>query len=367
MNLKRKLAAGITAVVMGAAAVPMPADAAQSAIKGDVTGDGVVAIEDATEALTMYARYAASLSLDEWQEEQKAAADVDGNGVVEISDATAILTYYAQYSASLNPDWDDILYGAALSAPVITSALNYGKSFVLSWEPAAGVSGYELYQVDASTWEETMTASVIGTAGTTYEYTGLNVDSEYYFYVKPFVRKGSEVLYGEPSDWMYFSDAGAILDSVELVPHDDFVCYDRSEDETSMEVMYSYKLTDADKATLDAFAAEHFTPEMSRLDKLTVTAEWIHDNVSYAYVGEKWNTIVNKTLVDAVFNYKLGQCLQYNGAMISMMAYMGYDVNLIFLKNGSWQHFTGIVNINGREYPIEAGNWEDGTWVTIIN
>ncbi|MBQ8514817.1 MAG: hypothetical protein IJ496_05410 [Ruminococcus sp.] len=366
MNLKRKLAAGITAVVMGTAAVPMPAKAAQD-IKGDVTGDGMVTIEDATEALTMYARYAASLSLDEWQDEQKAAADADGDGYVEISDATAILTYYAQYSASLNPDWDDILYGEALSAPEITNAVAGADSFVLSWAPADGVSGYELYQVDASTWEETMKASVIGTASTTYEYTGLDTDAQYYFYVKAFVRRDGEVLYGEPSEWVYSMDAEAVLNSAELVPHDDFVCYDRSEDETSTEVMYSYKLTDADKATLEAFAAEHFTPEMSRYEKLAVTAEWIHNNVDYAYVGEKWNTIVNKTLVDAVFNYQLGQCLQYNGAMISMMAYMGYDVNLVFLKNGSWQHFTGIVNINGREYPIEAGNWEDGMWITIIS
>ncbi len=76
---------------------------------GDVDGNGIVDISDATAAMTMYARNAAGLSVDEYTEDQKQAADVDKDGDIDISDATAILTYYAQNAAGLNLTWDKIL------------------------------------------------------------------------------------------------------------------------------------------------------------------------------------------------------------------------------------------------------------------
>lgn len=80
-----------------------------AAATGDVDGNGIIEISDATAALTIYARTAVSLPLDEFTEKQRMAADADKDGMVTIFDATAILTYYAQYAAGLNPTWENII------------------------------------------------------------------------------------------------------------------------------------------------------------------------------------------------------------------------------------------------------------------
>lgn len=77
--------------------------------QGDVDGNGQVDISDATAVLTMYAKTAADLPIDEYTEIQKKSADVDGDSLITISDATYILAYYAQNAAGLNPSWDKIL------------------------------------------------------------------------------------------------------------------------------------------------------------------------------------------------------------------------------------------------------------------
>ncbi|MBQ8514976.1 MAG: leucine-rich repeat protein [Ruminococcus sp.] len=78
-------------------------------VQGDADGDGLVEVTDASLVLTLYAKTAAGLSVDEFTERKRKAADVDGNGVINIRDATAVLTYYAQYAAGLDPDWEEIL------------------------------------------------------------------------------------------------------------------------------------------------------------------------------------------------------------------------------------------------------------------
>ncbi|MBQ8513973.1 MAG: hypothetical protein IJ496_01065 [Ruminococcus sp.] len=77
----------------------------QEELLGDLDGNGVVEISDATAVLTYYAQNAASLD----PEINMDAADIDRNGIIEIKDATCILTYYAQYAAGLDPDWSDLI------------------------------------------------------------------------------------------------------------------------------------------------------------------------------------------------------------------------------------------------------------------
>ncbi|MBQ8515895.1 MAG: D-alanyl-D-alanine carboxypeptidase [Ruminococcus sp.] len=104
-----KILSGITALAaMTALTFPSAGLTASAALKGDVDQDGTITIQDATMALTEYARYAASLpsELDAGQLER---ADVDEDGLVTITDATYILTYYARQAASLSSSWADIL------------------------------------------------------------------------------------------------------------------------------------------------------------------------------------------------------------------------------------------------------------------
>lgn len=112
---------GLTALaVMTSLMLPSAGLSASAALMGDVDRDGTISIQDATLALTEYARYASSLS-SELDAEQQELADVDGDGLVTISDATYILTYYAQQAASLSPTWEDIL--SEVSAPDISVSL----------------------------------------------------------------------------------------------------------------------------------------------------------------------------------------------------------------------------------------------------
>lgn len=71
-------------------------------------------IADATEVLSYYAKYGASLNPifgknQEEHEEIFPYADVNSDGVITIADATLILTYYARTGASLPGGWDAIL------------------------------------------------------------------------------------------------------------------------------------------------------------------------------------------------------------------------------------------------------------------
>ncbi|MGN0593258.1 MAG: dockerin type I domain-containing protein [Ruminococcus sp.] len=75
---------------------------------GDVAQDSQITISDATAVLTIYAKQAAGISVDEYTESQKKAADINADDRMDISDATAILTYYARNAAGLNPSWDEI-------------------------------------------------------------------------------------------------------------------------------------------------------------------------------------------------------------------------------------------------------------------
>ena len=119
-------------------------------------------------------------------------------------------------------------------------------------------------------------------------------------------------------------------------------------------------LTDKDYEIIEKFAAEHFTDDMTMSERLYVTWWWIHCNVDYAYAGAKWNTISGKSYVDAIFNYKMGQCVQYNGAMAAVLAYYGFDVYMVkgwvYPATKSGQHYWTEVMIDGKRYYVETGN-----------
>lgn len=83
--------------------------------RGDIDGNNSVAVEDAVEILTAYARRAAGLpiSLSAYQEK---AADVDGDGQITVEDAVYTLTYYARKSAGIATSWEEI--GVSWSSPL---------------------------------------------------------------------------------------------------------------------------------------------------------------------------------------------------------------------------------------------------------
>ncbi|MBR3629647.1 MAG: hypothetical protein IKN55_04155 [Oscillospiraceae bacterium] len=155
-----------------------------------------------------------------------------------------------------------------------------------------------------------------------------------------------------------YNETADLLNHAALSPHLEYDIYEGKKEDGK--VYQHIKLRDEDIATLDAFAAAHFSDENTNAEKLYVTHQWIHYTNRYAYAGDLWDQIVAKTYVDAIFNYQLGQCIQYNGAMAGMLAYMGYDV---WMEGTPGVHWTTYVEIDGKVYNIECGNYgKNGEW-----
>ena len=130
---------------------------------------------------------------------------------------------------------------------------------------------------------------------------------------------------------------------------------------TDPDLKKGINLSDRDYQIIEEFAAEHFTEDMTIAERLYTAWWWIHCNVQYAYVqGGYWASIEDKSYVDAIFNYKTGQCVQYNGAMAALLAYYGYDVYMVKgwtrPETNSSQHYWTEVIIDGTRYYVATGN-----------
>ena len=129
--------------------------------------------------------------------------------------------------------------------------------------------------------------------------------------------------------------------------------------------VWSYSLSKKDKKTLKKFCDKHFKgKKMSRAEKAEYTLNWINKNVKYAY-GKSYSKIGNKSYVDAIFNKKLGQCLQYNGAYAAFLTYLGYEARVIEgYRRGNINHYWCEVKVHGRWYLCETGNYgKNGDWM----
>lgn len=157
------------------------------------------------------------------------------------------------------------------------------------------------------------------------------------------------------SSYSSYEHEYSILDIVELNSNDTIPCYDCSSSMTSTKKLFTFSLSQKDKQILQNFMDEHFKEGMTNTEKIEYTIEWLHNNINYAATSAECSKLSSST-AECGFVQKSGQCLQYNGALACMLAYMGYETNLIYLKNNSWQHYTCQVRINGRVFRMEAGN-----------
>lgn len=122
------------------------------------------------------------------------------------------------------------------------------------------------------------------------------------------------------------------------------------------------EIPEADIKAIEQFAATHFEPTWSPAQKVTFTLYWIHNNVEYDFWGKS-----SDSFAVSIFVNKVGQCAQYNGALIEMMCYLGFDACLVQgyrSQSGGrgYQHFWGECYVNGETLVMEAGNTKDGNW-----
>ena len=117
-------------------------------------------------------------------------------------------------------------------------------------------------------------------------------------------------------------------------------------------------IPDADLRAIEEFAATYFDPSWTAAEKAAFALYWIHNNMDYGGGTDNY-------AVSALVN-RSGQCAQYNGAMVEIMCWLGFDACLIQGARGrsapGAQHFWGECYIGDETYVIEAGNTKDGNW-----
>ena len=122
---------------------------------------------------------------------------------------------------------------------------------------------------------------------------------------------------------------------------------------------WTYKLSASDKKTIKAFFKKKYNGNNPSKAQMAYDAlDWINMKVKYDYEYKNGGL----SYVDAIFNKKSGQCLQYNGAFAAVLTYLGYEARVIegyradSSGNPVINHFWCEVKLNGRWYLCEAGN-----------
>lgn len=252
--------------------------------------------------------------------------------------------------------------------PVRVTLATQSKKIRLSWTPSAKADGYLIYRTqwinDWETGKVKKLGKLANPAAKAYVDKKITSGVGYSYAVLSYKKLNGKT-YLSDYEWVYSLSTNAVLAGVKKVPQRSYAVYNTQGTKTTL--LYNINLSDKDIATLDKFAKKYFKPGWTDVQKLQFTLTWINQNVTYA-TGNLWNKIESKTYVDAIFNNKLGQCVQYNGAMAAMIVHLGYPARLIMGYRGTWpnniwQHFWVESPINGRVYVVECGNaGRSGSW-----
>ncbi len=370
MQLKRYIA-GILAGLQCVMLSPLSAHAASL---GDLNGTGTASAEDASLILTDAASVGVT-GVSILTEEQKNAADTNRDGSADAADAATILVYSAAVGTGdvtcgledyLNKAQDNLDW---IAVPQLAVGKRTGGA-ILRWEYVPYATGYEIWRYQGTKPSSGNYQLITTVSGSTLSYLDTLPDNGSYCYKVRAVRTQPDgTIYSEFSTARENWTKEAILQGADLVPHDTITVYNRQGKETTS---YTVTLSERDFEILEQFALEHFPEHATREDQLWITLQWIHKNVDYAYVGEKWNSIQGLSWVEAIFEKQRGQCVQYNGALAAMMAYLGYDAQMVQGYRGTypsnyWQHFWPEVVIDGKTYMMECGNYgKSGNWYYFL-
>ncbi|MBR6392429.1 MAG: transglutaminase domain-containing protein [Eubacterium sp.] len=235
------------------------------------------------------------------------------------------------------------------------------KKVILKFKDINGVSGFKVkyrkYNLKSGKNYKAKTKTVSGTKLT------LKADTKYYGYT----FEVYPVINGKKSEsCVYFDshDAFTLMNSVARKKAKPIKVINTRGKKPYTD--WSYKLTKADRKTIKAFFYKKYKGKYpSRAEMAYYALEWINKKIKYDY------DYVNGDLryVDAIFNKKKGQCLQYNGAYAAVLTYLGYEARVIegyrMDSNGKpvINHFWCEVKLNGRWYLCETGNYgKNGYW-----
>ena len=251
------------------------------------------------------------------------------------------------------------------NTPTVSLATG-NKSVTIKWKKNGRVDGYVIYRMTNWDYEYEKVKSIKDKNVTSWTNKGLSKNDDYYYVVRSYKKVDGKYIYSDYSEQKFSGSSQSRLNAATLKSRRTIKVYNTQGKKSSL--AFTYTLSDNDIKILQKFAKKYFTDDMSREEVLKITLDWINRNVKYAS-GDLWYEISGMSYVEAIFTHKKGQCVQYNGAMAAMMAYLGYDVELIQgyrysrTTGAKWQHFWVEAEIAGNTYVFETGNYgKDGTW-----
>lgn len=246
---------------------------------------------------------------------------------------------------------------------------SFKDSIQLNWQKIEEAKGYQIYSS-----EDNVNFSLLKTIkdNSITSFTHLELKpykKNYYYYIKAYknvkVNKKTKKEYIYISETKYSKDINSIINGSIDEPK---TFYKTVNVQGNKKTSYKTDITSADKKILNTFNKNYLTADMSPAERIYYAFMYVHKNVKYAS-GNLYSQIWGSTYVDAIFNKQLGQCAQYNGAMIEYVNNMGLNGTLILGYRGTsnsnrWQHFWGEVKLkNGKTYVLETGNYgNDGNW-----
>ena len=256
-------------------------------------------------------------------------------------------------------------FGASqtLSAPKLTLK-SYATKAVLSWDKNSKADGYQIYWCGGDTisvphnnqsgdcWNErTKLKTISSNTTTTYTKTDLSYKKNYHFKMRAYKKSGSTTIYSGWSNEECTIDTVNRLNAASLKTRNSYKTINTQGSKNT--TFADHTLTDKEKSILKSFADKHFKDNWTPGEKVVYTAEWIRNNMTYL---QDYSQIKTYSYTENIFKYKEGQCSDYNGALVEMMIYLGFDARLIMgYRSGGWQHFWGEVIIDGSVFLMEVG------------
>lgn len=275
-----------------------------------------------------------------------------------------VVSTYAYIGGAMycNPDFTNVeTYTVYMDDPVLTTKT---KSQIIKWKKVNGAQAYQIWQTKSNG-----KAKLIATLpANKTSYTVKKVDNykKDYSYRVSCISNGVEFC---TSYWMSASNSEARFRAAKKSKKKLSKVKVVNTRVSKTKTAWTATLSKKDRKTLDKFAKKHFKKGWTDYQKITYTMNWINKKVTYAK-GGKFNKIANKTYVDAIFNKKLGQCLQYNGACAMFLTYLGYEARIVqgwrgYSKKNKWSHYWCEIKVDGRWYLVETGNHSDGLTPTF--
>ncbi|MBQ7638085.1 MAG: hypothetical protein IJS90_04200 [Clostridia bacterium] len=135
------------------------------------------------------------------------------------------------------------------------------------------------------------------------------------------------------------------------------------------DMWWNVTITNKDKYTIEDMLGK-LPATATNMEKIYSIYKYIQNEFEYARGYDLYAQISSLTPLDAVVHKHLAQCLQYNGAMAEVLAYMGYDVKIVEGMRGQgnyesdtvssmWNHYWTELYLNGKTYLIEVGQPKD--------